>query len=235
MICLSIEANNFDECFEIIKTHDFVELRLDKCNFTNEEINIFFSYPIKFIATCRPGFHPDEKRKELLMNAIQAGTEYIDIEIDSDLTFLEELMKLAREYNTKIILSYHNYIETPTLTILLEIIKSCFEKGADIAKIACKVNSKDDCSRIFSLYELTHPLIPSQEGKSVIEHRASNIELPQEGKLIVIGMGDLGRITRIAAPYLGAPFTYASYESGMETADGQIDLDSLTKIYELIK
>lgn len=239
MICLSIEANNFQECIEIVKTHDFIELRLDKCNFANQEIKKILSYPIKYIATCRPGFHPDDKRIEILKNAILAGVDYIDIEFDSDEYFLTGLIKFSHKYDTKIILSYHNFNETPTLKILLDIINSCFEYGADIAKIACKANTIDDCMRILSLYDRISELIPNSSNietqTSKIEHRISNIEFSQGGKLIAIGMGELGKITRIAAHFLGAPFTYASYKRGMETAEGQIDIKSLKKIFELMK
>jgi 3-dehydroquinate dehydratase-1 len=48
--------------------------------------------------------------------------------------------------------------------------------------------------------------------------------------LVVVGMGRLGRLTRIAAPLLGSLFTYASLGAGRETADGQLDAASLERI-----
>jgi 3-dehydroquinate dehydratase-1 len=46
-------------------------------------------------------------------------------------------------------------------------------------------------------------------------------------KIVVVGMGELGRITRIAASLLGSPFTFASQGLGKETARGQIDHETL--------
>jgi len=43
-------------------------------------------------------------------------------------------------------------------------------------------------------------------------------------------MGRKGRLTRILAPLLGCPFTYASIDGGKETAEGQIDAASLRRI-----
>jgi 3-dehydroquinate dehydratase-1 len=48
-------------------------------------------------------------------------------------------------------------------------------------------------------------------------------------------MGDAGKITRIAAPLLGAPFTYASAEDTKKTAPGQIKADKIDAIIKMIK
>jgi len=53
--------------------------------------------------------------------------------------------------------------------------------------------------------------------------------------LVVIGMGQLGKITRIAGPLLGSLFTYASHDKGKETAEGQIDHMLLRKIFKDLK
>ena len=52
--------------------------------------------------------------------------------------------------------------------------------------------------------------------------------------LVVIGMGEKGKVTRIAAPILGSPFTYASLSSGKETAAGQLDKINLEKIFKIL-
>ncbi len=49
------------------------------------------------------------------------------------------------------------------------------------------------------------------------------------------GMGKDGRITRIAAPLLGAPFTYASLDNTRETASGQLDSRTLKQIIDMIR
>jgi len=96
-----------------------------------------------------------------------------------------------------VILSYHNYEETPELEELETIIKNCFAQGCDVVKIVTLVRVNRDNSKILSLYR--HP-----------------------GRLIAFGMGDLGKITRIVAPFLGAEFTYAAMDEGDSTAPGQI-------------
>jgi 3-dehydroquinate dehydratase len=48
-------------------------------------------------------------------------------------------------------------------------------------------------------------------------------------------MGAAGKITRVAAPLLGAPLTFASRSPGQETAEGQFDIASLSTLLETIQ
>jgi 3-dehydroquinate dehydratase len=60
--------------------------------------------------------------------------------------------------------------------------------------------------------------------------------LYQKGeRMVVIGMGKMGLITRVAAPFMGAEFTFASPGSGRETAPGQIERKDLASIIDQIK
>ncbi len=53
--------------------------------------------------------------------------------------------------------------------------------------------------------------------------------------MVIIGMGEKGVISRIAAPMLGAEFTFAAPEAGKETAPGQISKDKLLSIIRQIQ
>ena len=53
--------------------------------------------------------------------------------------------------------------------------------------------------------------------------------------MVVIGMGREGLITRVAAPFLGAEFTFASPGKGKETAPGQLSRAELANLIDQIK
>jgi 3-dehydroquinate dehydratase-1 len=127
-----------------------------------------------------------------------------------------------------VILSYHNFKTTPPGDKLERIIDQCFLEGADIAKVACQVHFLSDCVRLLSLYGY-QPL----DGKTSGEN--DNRDTGDSRGIIAIGIGEKGKITRVAAPLLGAPFTYASIVTGLETAPGQVDADTLAKIYRLLR
>jgi 3-dehydroquinate dehydratase-1 len=180
------------------------EIRIDLTEFSNEEIRKIFSMGKKLIATCRPGKIRDEERMEILKVAIEAGATYVDIEYEAPQHHKNDLIEYAHRHQCDVIISYHNYDRTPELDELEKIVHDCYMQGADLAKVATHVNVNRDNSKILSLYKAP-------------------------GRLVAIGMGDLGRISRIVAPFLGAEFTYASLNDGAATAPGQINYEKLNQ------
>jgi 3-dehydroquinate dehydratase-1 len=210
MICVSIAEPTLDECRAALKGLEFAEVRIEKTALTPAEIQELFAEPLKLIATCRPGTRSDEDRQAALLAAIAAGAAYVDIEVDAPPAFRAAILAAARSKGCRVIISYLNHNETPLRHLLLQAIESCFDQGADLAKIICRVQSPQDCVRILSLYE-------------------------SRKNVLAFGMGEMGVITRIAAPFLGAPLTYASLAPGKETAEGQPDLETLECVMKLLK
>ena len=204
MICVSIAEKNLEKCISSLEKVEIAEIRIDLTEFTNDEISQVFSQRKKLIATCRPGKYNDAGRTEKLKIAIESGATFVDIEYEAPDEYRNQLLDYAHCHQCDVIISYHNYEETPELDELENIMENCFKKGGDLAKIATHVNFNRDNSKIFSLYKAP-------------------------GRLIAIGMGDLGKISRIVAPFLGAEFTYASLDESVTTAPGQISYTKLNK------
>lgn len=209
MICISIPNMKADKCIELIKEKRMAEIRLDLNDYSTDEIKCIFSVNNRLIATCRRGRYSDEERTYILIQAIESGVAFVDIEYESSRSFKKELLSCAREHYCRIIISYHNYQYTPSKQVLQNIIDECLCMGADIVKIACKVDSIDESARILSLYE-------------------------ENKHLVAIGMGKKGKITRLAAPFLGAPFTFVSSGEDKETAEGQIDIESFSEVMKIL-
>ncbi len=214
MICISFLANEFKMSKNFLQKVDFAELRLDATLISPSQIKEIISPGKKIIVTCRPGFKPDEERKSLLISAIEAGADYVDIEIESKAAYREELIGVARKNCCNIIISYHNYQDTPKTEELEKIITDGFAFKADIVKIACMVNQMKDNTRLLSLYDYSSSC---------------------DGWILAIGMGDLGKITRVAAPFLGAPFTLASHIREQKTARGQLDSEQMQVILNILR
>jgi len=210
MICVSIADVALDEAENIIKENEICEVRLDRLKADSAGIKRLFSTKGKTVATYRPAEGLDESaRMEALILAIESGASFVDIEVEADDSFKAGIKKAAAGKECLVIVSYHDFNKTPVMRELEQVLNWCFESGADIAKISCRVNSIEDNARLLSLYSLNK-------------------------KVISIGMGELGKITRIAAPLLGAPFTYASIDKSRKTAPGQIDAAQLRNIINII-
>jgi 3-dehydroquinate dehydratase type I len=200
----------FSDCLALVKEEPFVELRFDLLDLTPDQVTEVVQAAKKSIATYRPGTADPDRRMQTMIRAIIAGATFVDIELDSDSYYRKELMKSAREHGREVIISYHNFDRTPGASILRDIAADCKKAGADVVKIACRVKGTRDVRALMGLYTL-------------------------DERMVVVGMGDKGLITRVAAPFVGAEFTFAAPEAGRETAPGQIDRQSLVRLIDLIK
>jgi 3-dehydroquinate dehydratase-1 len=211
MICVSLAEKDPDVCLEILEKVEMAEIRIDLAELSDKDIIKIFSARKKLIATCRPGKYSLSERIQKLKLSIESGATFVDIEYESEDDFRNAMIEFAHDRQCDVIISYHNYEITPELDELEKIMNKCFELGADIAKIATLIKVNRDNSKILSLYKAP-------------------------GRLIAIGMGELGKISRIVAPFLGAEFTYASLTEESITAPGQISYKRLNKyILEIMK
>ena len=97
--------------------------------------------------------------------------------------------------------SFHDYDSTPSAEEISRILNGM--KG-DISKGAFKVNSLSDLKSIF------------------------DASLRTDGKHVLLGMGELGTVTRIRQDILGNEFTFAYV--GEPTAPGQIGLEEMSRL-----
>jgi 3-dehydroquinate dehydratase I len=111
----------------------------------------------------------------------------VDVEIESELGDLAS--RLANELNKLCVLSYHNFQNTPPLENMRDLLKRAHAKGA-IGKIAATVNTPEDLAAMRSLLSETWPL-----------------------PICLIGMGPLGRESRLEFPRLGSCLTYGYLDS----------------------
>ncbi|MEM4633791.1 MAG: type I 3-dehydroquinate dehydratase [Candidatus Anstonellaceae archaeon] len=211
MIFVSISEKTLQACLKEMRGHNFVEFRLERIKLNDGDIGKLFSTKSTIcIATCRPGNLSNLERKRRLIEAIESGASYVDIEVDAPKEIAAEVIQKAKNRKCKVIVSYHDFNKTPQTAKLEKIVDWCFTTGADIAKIACKVNSPRDAARLLGLL-------------------ASNKDIA------VIGMGQKGKIVRVAAPFLGSKISYVSSRKGKETASGQLTKSEMQKIMKVIK
>ena len=221
-ICVVVLANTMvDLKNEIEKAEelkpDFIEVRMD---YLNEEIKFSEIRNISnspLIATIRPkseeGYFEgsEDKRLKLLFKAVENGFDYIDIEWKTkECVKIVEKMKKRR---AETIVSTHNFLSTPSLHEMSQILGEMQNTGADICKLITKATSIDD--------NLTILQFVKKESK--------------EKRLISFCMGKLGVLSRILSPFFGSFFTYASLEKGKESAEGQLTIEETREIYALLR
>jgi 3-dehydroquinate dehydratase-1 len=156
------------------------------------------------------------ERTELLIDllSLKNGPEVVDIELFANKEQRDEVVKAAKTHGKTVIVSSHNFLKTPSFRQMETILEGAFLAGADIAKLAVTPHSMKD---VLDLLKVT--LATKEKGKAVC----------------TIAMGKTGKHTRIIAPFYGSVLTYASIENAMSAAPGQLPINEVKKIMELLE
>ena len=184
---------------------ELVELRLDYIRRAVNLKRLLRDRHCPVIATCRRERDhgkwqgTEEERLVLLRTAIADGADYVDLEEDIADT-------IPRYGETKRIISYHNFDETPS--DLESIYSRLATKDADIIKIATMANDSHDNVRMLEMVRTA--------------------EIPTVG----ICMGEIGVPSRLLTGKYGAPFTYATFHSERALAPGQLSYRQMKEIYD---
>lgn len=232
-VCIPIVGPGPDAVIRQIRTAaplaDLLELRLDLAG--EDHLKEFIQeirrnpFPVKIVATHRKRKESgraapaerenEEQRIAILREAIQLGVDYVDLELSTSAHLRESLKDLIANHlgRTQLILSCHNFEETPSDAALEDLWRACREAGAKVIKIVTFARTMADNLRVLRL-------IPWSLGRG------------QE--IIAFSMGEQGRISRVMAPLLGAHFTFASLGEETATAPGQLSAEELYRIFEIL-
>jgi 3-dehydroquinate dehydratase I len=145
--------------------------------------------------------------KELL-NALELGASIIDIELGTP-----GVADIAKEIKgrAQCLVSFHDFKGTPPPDRLKQIVINQMAAEADICKLVTT-------ARRF------------QDNLDVLQVIA---DFP-ETKVVAFAMGKAGQVSRIFSPLAGGYFTYASLAPGKESANGQVTVQELRRIYRLL-
>ena len=168
MICVTIGRGRHSSLAEEWKRAaeagvELVELRVDCLRREPDLKRILKERPTPLVFTIRRGVDGglwrgnEEKRQQLLREAIALGVDYVDLEMDI-------AAKIRRFGKTKRIVSYHNMKTTPV--DLEDIAEQCEEFDPDVVKIATSATTLAEASRVLHLAtKAKAPMIPIAMGE----------------------------------------------------------------------
>jgi 3-dehydroquinate dehydratase-1 len=185
---------------------DIVEIRLDLTG--NESLRSLRQPTIVTIRLASEGGQwtkPDADRLPLFDRALQTATT-VDIEYRSPL--MKPVSALACRYGKPLIISYHDFEKTPSLTELQQVIRTAANYGT-VVKIATRTETEDDVATLRALFA---------------EQCSASVCL--------LGMGRLGPRTRLEFPRLGSCLTYGYLDAPI--APGQVAAAELMQQLNLV-
>ncbi|MGD8688214.1 MAG: type I 3-dehydroquinate dehydratase, partial [Syntrophobacterales bacterium] len=172
--------------------------------------------PLPVIATVRPSEHAGhfhgtkEEQLQLLLRAAAGGSSYVDWEFRREEDLPEDLASMREQ----VILSYHNFQETPPDNTLESLFSEMAAIKAGVVKVVTLARKMEDNLSLLNL---------------IGQGRKQGI------KVVAFCLGSLGRISRVACLLVGGAFTYAALERGAEAAPGQFTLPEMHRLLEMLQ
>ncbi len=219
-LCVCLIERSLQDCIDFVLTSDadIIEHRIDFMEEIRDINQIYSVSNTPIIATCRSHetggrfLGEESERIKYLLEAIEGGVSYVDIEIESSKQVLKSVRQAATATGCKVIGSKHYLGSTPDTSELCKMIERIADANVDIIKIVTTPETIDDCKRTLNLYTLNETEIP----------------------MIAFGMGSIGKFTRVSSLFLGSPFMYVSQSEGREAASGQISLSNMRKLVRVL-
>lgn len=194
-----------------IDGYDKVESLQDCLSVLKELRNIIEETPLIF--TCRIDQEGGvktisrQKRLDLISGAVASGDiDIVDTELCNDAAFIKAVRQLTGQCGVALILSYHNFTDTPSESVIYSKLAEAQDAGADISKIAVMPKDYGD---VLTLLKATH--------------KARNEII--KGPIVAMSMGAEGAVSRLAGGLFGSDITFAI---GLQaSAPGQIPIQEL--------
>lgn len=139
------------------------------------------------------------------LDFVKTLVDYVDVELESESSFLKGVKEILINTDCGLILSHHNFNKTPRGKDIEKIYDAMENQGADVLKLAVNPYSEGDVRQIICAS------LKKNESTSK--------------PIIAIAMGTLGCITRIAPDLCGGSLTYVT-GSG-KTAPGQLTIEEI--------
>lgn len=150
---------------------------------------------------------------ELNIKAAQTGyVDLIDVEIFTGDEIVKKIIDGAHAAGVKVIASNHDFFKTPAKADIIYRLRKMQDMNADIPKIAVMPQSSKDVLTLLTVTESW-----KETGKTPV---------------ITMSMAGEGLISRLCGEIFGSAVTFGA--AGKSSAPGQIDVEELRQILEII-
>lgn len=207
-VFVCINGKTLAECQEQAAGKYAAELRLDLAPINPLEIKRLWSSCEEWILTLRSDFTTRSNWKEVFKYCLNLKPIYVDIDSELPEEIKKEVSEWVKASNADLMLSYHNFDETPEFEVLMEVISKLKSEGADVVKIACMAQQEEDNLIVMDLYR---------------EH----------DRLVAFCMGEEGRESRVTSLFFGEKMTYAAASEDNLVAPGQLTYGKLSDLLNI--
>lgn len=204
---------DLDRAVRMRRPPDIFELRLDRLTpeFVDRVEKMLPKLGAPLIITAR---HPHEggagklslRKRRALLTRFLTRADFVDVELRSARA-MRSLLALAEKKNICRIISFHSLKSTPPVRLLSVKAREAKAHRADIFKVATRTDK------------------PMELGRLLDFATKSRVNLP----LAVMGVGQLGAISRVLLARAGSVLIYASLGTATDI-EGQLSLEQLAEL-----
>ncbi len=196
---------------------DLIEFRMDLGTDPLDQLAAYDG-DLPLLATNRVEWEGGEAASEGRLADLALAAEHPSVEaVDVELSAVAsgegmDVVEQAREQDAAVVVSVHDFEETPEPAELRRLLERSAEHG-DVAKLATTAESPDDALS----------LLAATRSATAAGHTVATM-----------AMGEPGRHTRAVAPVYGSRIGYAPVDPEEATAPGQYDLATLRSLVEAL-
>ena len=207
---------------------DVIELRIDWWDFIEDaEKSAAMVREVRkavgdtpIILTCRGDWEggykkvSDEAKFAVYAAAIREElVDFVDMELKYGQAKIGEVKAQTAGKKVSLIVSFHNFQQTPSQEEMFSIMERELQAGADVAKLAAMPQKEEDVLAVLAATLAVRRKYPDQP-------------------VISMSMGPLGAVTRIVGGLFGSDLTFAV--GSQASAPGQIPVAELRKCFEVV-
>lgn len=156
---------------------------------------------------------PEEILKLLTYICENSSVDIIDYEIQNPEDYTVHLREISQQYGKSLILSYHDFNQTPSNEDLLSTLKKAEELRADVAKVAVMPKTHQDVIRLLDVTNQANEVLG----------------IP----IATMSMNNLGAITRMAGWIFGSMIVFTV--GANSSAPGQVPIEEIRRIIKMMK
>ncbi len=199
--------------YEGVGDRDRTECLLEELRTVLEDMPLLFTYRTKAEGGAAKAEIAAEEYAAINLHAVGTGLiDLVDMEIRFGKQLAERLQRVAGETGCKILMSSHDFAETPSSEEMKRRYETMEAWGADVLKLAVMPHTIEDVLSLLTMCKdvsraATHPVV-------------------------AIAMGSLGLESRICGEAFGSAMTFGCL--GKSSAPGQMEVEALAQVLRAI-
>lgn len=151
---------------------------------------------------------------QLVCTLAQSGlVDLLDIELSAGEELVRELTAFCQSNGVKVVLSHHDFAQTPPKEEMIALLARMEALGADLAKLAVMPCDPGDLLALLS----------------ATWERSRRAEKP----LVTMSMGTLGAVSRISGEIFGSALTFGT--AARASAPGQVEAGRLLEVLDMLR